>query len=151
VSALETASGGTLLIEHVDRLREEAQVVLLRALDTRKDVRFIATSNAPPEELGIRPDLAARLAGFRARIPPLRERLGDLGCLVAELAAQRELPPFEIDVGAARALLGYPWPGNVRELDRCLQVATTLARGHVLRLEHLPAEIRAAVASETEP
>lgn len=150
LGALDAATGGTLLVEHVDRLPEDAQAALVRSLDARKDVRFIATSSAPPDALGIRPDLAARLSGYRAVIPPLRERLGDIGCLIAELTAAREIAPFELDVAAARALLAHPWPGNVRELDRCLQVAATLARGTSVRLEHLPAEVRAAGPSEPQ-
>jgi transcriptional regulator of acetoin/glycerol metabolism len=150
VRALEAAAGGTLLIEHVDRLPEEAQVILIRALDRGGDVRFIATSTSTREDLGIRRELLARLSGYCAMLPPLRERIGDFGLLIAELAAARNSPPFEIEVSAMRAMLAYSWPGNIRELDRCLQVATTLARGKLVRLEHLPPELRSTASSEAQ-
>lgn len=150
-AALDAATGGTLILEHVERLPEEAQLLMIRSLDRRSDVRVIATSSEPRPEPGIRPDLLGRLSGFRARLPPLRERIGDFGLLVAELGAARNLPPFEIDVAAARALLAHRWPGNVRELDRALQVATMLSRGGTVRCEHLPPEVRASAPSEAQP
>ena len=130
------APGGTLCVAHADRLSADGQAALMRALNGGNDVRFVVTATALATEL------ASRLAGFRAQLPPLRERMGDIGCLVAELAGERGVAPFELTVPAAHRLLRYTWPGNVRELDRALQVALALADGAPVDVPHLPTELR---------
>jgi DNA-binding winged helix-turn-helix (wHTH) protein len=147
--ALQAASGGTLVVEHVDHLNPEAQAALVRAIDEQSangEVRFIATSTLAHDALaghpGLRADLLTRLAGFRCTIPPLRQRLGDLGCLVADLLAELELPALELDGRAAEALVRHGWPGNVRELSQCLKTAATLAPAGCVRLQDLPPHLR---------
>jgi anaerobic nitric oxide reductase transcription regulator len=93
-------------------------------------------------------DLLTRLGGYRCELPPLRERIGDLGVLAASVLAAAELTaateharPVEIDLAAGQALLAYAWPGNIRELVHVLTGAATLADG-AIRREHLTPELR---------
>jgi DNA-binding winged helix-turn-helix (wHTH) protein len=131
--AIEKSRGGTLVIENLERARDDAWAALAAALDAAPDTRVVATSIAPYAALVERApaDCLSRLAAYRCELPPLRERLGDLGALIATLSA-----PSEIEVAAALALLRHRWPGNLRELEHALRVAATLGGG-ALRLEHL--------------
>jgi transcriptional regulator of acetoin/glycerol metabolism len=82
-------------------------------------------------------------------LPPLRERIEDLGLLAGSLLA-RIVPPGAalpaIQPKAARALLQGFWPGNIRQLEKSLSSAAALAKGGAIGLEHLPDEVRAAPA-----
>ena len=91
----------------------------------------------------------ARLAGFRLRLPPLRERREDLGSLVARLLRAREPElgsGLRFEPEAARRLFRYHWPLNIRELENCLRAATLLARGGAIAEEHLPEPLRGSPA-----
>src|SRR5258706_9945748 len=87
---------------------------------------------------GFRLDLFHRLAGIRARLPPLRERRDDLPLLVrhflAEIAPQ--VGPRHLDDATLAALASYAWPGNVRELRQAIHSAAALCE-HQLELRHL--------------
>lgn len=163
VGLVRAASGGTLLLDEVGELPAQAQVALLRVLQEREvlpigatrpvpvDVRFVAATHRPLDamvEAGtFRRDLMMRLAGYRLRLPPLRERLEDLGLLAAALLPRRDggaLPA--LGPKAVRALLRFGWPGNVRQLERALSSAAALAAGAAIGPEHLPEEVRAALA-----
>jgi len=87
-----------------------------------------------------REDLLARLAGFTFTLPPLRDRRGDLGLVIADLLAQCE-PIASIEPEAAAALVRHRWPQNVRELGRVLSLAAVIAEGGPLRFAHLPASV----------
>ncbi len=148
-AAIRTAAGGTLIIEHVDQASAEDQAALVRVLDDparRADVRFIATSTSSLEDLleseRVRSDLVTRLAGFRLALPALRQRVADLGCLIAVVGADARVPVVDLDVAALTALVHHSWPGNVRELKQALEVAHTLARGGPIRRDHLPPHLR---------
>jgi transcriptional regulator with GAF, ATPase, and Fis domain len=143
--AFELASGGTLFLDEIGELPLELQPKLLRALDrgevkpvgggryTKVDVRVVAATNrdlrAEVNARRFRPDLYYRLAVLTVRLPPLRERMEDLGALsdsiLAALAprypeAAKELAGPKLAAELAR----HCWPGNVRELrnylERCL-------------------------------
>ncbi|MBL0192827.1 MAG: sigma 54-interacting transcriptional regulator [Myxococcales bacterium] len=123
------ASGGSLFLDEIGELALGSQAVLLRALETREvvpvgstrpvsvDVRVIAATLRPVESL--REDLHMRLAGYTHRLAPLRERMGDLGLLIAELLP-RVAPAYASRVRftpeATRALGAHEWRLNVREL-----------------------------------
>jgi DNA-binding NtrC family response regulator len=102
-----------------------------------------------------RADLLGRLAGHRLMLPPLHERLEDMGLLIGGLLARlcpdrAAVPAFH--PLAARALLRHEWPLNVRELEQCLSSALVLARAakqELIHLEHLPAAVQRAVTSTT--
>jgi DNA-binding NtrC family response regulator len=156
---IEEAEGGTLFLDEVGEMAPELQTKLLRFTQDRLlapvggvrprriDTRIIAATSrtAPPgktSNLGLRADLAARLGAEPIRIPPLRERIEDLGALVSHLLGDRA-KPFELS--AFQALCLHPWPGNVRELGKVVTSAEALARGaERITTEHLPEVIAAA-------
>ena len=125
--ALERARHGTLLLESLERIPNAT--ALTSALESAKDLRTVATSIAPLAELEERlpRELLTRLAGYRCALPPLRERIGDLGALVAAMLHE---PPI-IDVAAGQKLLRHRWPGNLRELAHALKAASTLAHDRI--------------------
>jgi DNA-binding NtrC family response regulator len=146
---VEIASGGTLFLDEIDTLALKGQVTLLRFLQDKEfravgssrirkaDVRVVAASNARLPELvekGLfRRDLFFRLNTLYVRLPPLRERIGDVNILAAyflDLTAKRlnrEVPT--LSAAALTALNGYSWPGNVRELESILFRAVLLTEG----------------------
>jgi len=148
----EAADGGTLFLDEIASAGLDLQVKLLRAIqdrafervgetETRKvDVRVIAASNRDLEaevRAGrFREDLFWRLNVIHLRLPPLRERRGDVPLLaehfLARFAAQhgREKTALAPDVVAA--LVAHDWPGNVRELENAVERAVLLARGKAL-------------------
>ena len=160
------ADKGTLLLDEIADLSHSAQTALLRVLQEREvlpvggakpvpiDVRFLAACQRPLRQRvdagTFRPDLLARLAGFTIAIPPLRDRLEDVGILVASLL--RRLAPEQAErvtftSAAAEALLAHDWPFNVRELERALEAALVLATDGRVALEHLPESIRQSAAA----
>jgi DNA-binding NtrC family response regulator len=97
-------------------------------------------------EGSFRSDLYFRLAGIVLRVPPLRDRLDELGGLARALVAEAAQPlgrrPPAIGSHALALLYRHAWPGNVRELRNVLHTATTLCRGGMLLPEHLPSLVR---------
>jgi DNA-binding NtrC family response regulator len=156
---IEEADGGTLFLDEIGEMAPELQTKLLRFTQDRMlapvggvrpkriDTRIIAATSrttAPTKTVaaGLRVDLAARLGAEPIRIPPLRERVEDVGVLVSFLLGARG-KPFEL--AAFQALCLHPWPGNVRELGKVVTSAEALARGaDRIMSEHLPAAIAAA-------
>ncbi len=148
------AEGGTLFLDAIGDLPLAAQAALLRALDGhevaspggRVGARVVASTHRPLEatvaEGAFRADLLARVAGYTHALPPLRERVVDLGALVAR--ALRRAPPaarpaeVAFDPEAGRALFRHPWPLNGREVRQCVESALVLARGETIGLAHLP-------------
>jgi formate hydrogenlyase transcriptional activator len=160
----EVADGGTIFLDEVGDLPLETQVKLLRVLQEREiepvgssqarrvDVRVIAATNRDLESdvaAGrFRADLYFRLNVFPIRIPPLREREGDVA-LLALFFADRFGREFgkrieRIAPEALERLLAYPWPGNVRELSNVIERAVVLAHGPLL---DVPAEFLPEVAA----
>ncbi len=155
----EQATDGTLFLDEITEMPAELQVKLLRVLETglvqrvggerpfEVDVRVIAASNRIPEDAvaagRLREDLWYRLNVFPIRLPPLRERAGDVEALaehfLAELNAEHGTRKRWGD--AARAMLAsYTWPGNVRELKNLVQRAFILAPDGEIGVEALPRE-----------
>jgi transcriptional regulator of acetoin/glycerol metabolism len=122
------------------------------------DVRVISATHRPLEELmergTFRRDLYARLAGFEHEIPPLRDRIVDVGLLVAALLRSskvREGSSLRFRGDAVRALLRYAWPLSVRELQQCLATSSVLAEEGLVRLEDLPPSIAEEATTPPEP
>ncbi|MCA1829779.1 MAG: sigma 54-interacting transcriptional regulator [Myxococcales bacterium] len=150
---VRSSDGGTLLLDEIGDLPLPAQAALLRVLQEEEvtplsstrahkvDLRVIAATHRDlpvlAKEGKFRADLLARLSGFVARLPPLRERREDLGLLTAAILRKAGFET-SLSVEAARALFSYAWPGNVRELEKSLQSAAVLSRGETIELEHLP-------------
>ena len=147
----ERASGGTLFLDEITEMPPDLQVKLLRVLETGvfmrvgstqsqvADVRIIAATNRLPHQAvaagKLREDLLYRLDVFPIDLPPLRERLSDVGLLakhfLAGISAQegqmRRFAP-----AALAQLAAYTWPGNVRELRNAVQRAYVMARGDLI-------------------
>jgi transcriptional regulator with PAS, ATPase and Fis domain len=152
----EEADGGTLFLDEIGDMPQELQAKLLRFLQDREitplgstrprkiDVRVIAATSrsvAPtsPTSAGLRPDLSARLGAEPIRIPPLRQRIEDLGALCHHLLGARVKP---LETMAFQALCLHTWPGNVRELGKVLETAAALAEEEdMIAIEHLPSTI----------
>lgn len=160
---IRSADRGTLFLDEIGDLAPASQASLLRVLQERVvnpvgsnvsisvDLRVVAATHHDLEALvaqgRFRRDLYARLSAFTLHLPPLRARVEDFGLLVAELIARTPEAtdtPVRFATDAASALLRYSWPSNVRELAACLVVTTAIARGEMVRLEHLPKRVRGA-------
>jgi two-component system NtrC family response regulator len=157
---VETASGGTLLLDEIGDLPPSIQVKLLRFLqdqsfqrvggrqDFRADTRIIAATNADLKEAlkngKFREDLYFRLAVVVLTLPPLRQRGADIALLARELleqsAAQIGRQNLTFSPEALKAISLYPWPGNVRELQNRIRRAVILAEGKRLKVEDLDLE-----------
>jgi len=153
VGCFEAADGGTLFLDEVSELPLQAQVKLLRVLQEgeltrvgatkslKVDVRIVAASNKDLAKAAadgrFREDLFYRLAVLVLKVPPLRERRGDLDALVEGLLARinrqsADEPGFSEKkiAGKAKTLLGQqPWAGNVRELENTLRRAAVWSDG----------------------
>ncbi|MFH1743819.1 MAG: sigma 54-interacting transcriptional regulator, partial [bacterium] len=138
---------GTLFLDEIGELPPAAQVKLLRALQEKEivrvgsttpipfDVRIIAATNRNLMDdiasARFRSDLFYRIAVAVLKLPPLRERTGDISLLIDSLLEQiniesREDPGFKhknISSTAKNIMLQHPWPGNVRELQNTLRRA----------------------------
>jgi two-component system response regulator AtoC len=161
---LETADGGTVLLDEVAELHVDLQAKLLRVLEDRAvlrvgatrprriDVRFVAATNRDLEAEcargTFRTDLYFRLNGVTIALPPLRERRDEIDPLArafvveASRAAGRAAPPA-IDAEAEAWLRAYAWPGNVRELRNVVERAVLLVEpGRPITTEELPRGLR---------
>ncbi len=158
----ELADGGTLFLDEIGEIDPATQVKILRVLEERSfervggretvhvDVRVIAATNRDlkkmVEEGTFREDLFFRLYVVNLRLPPLRERPGDLPLLIQHFVrhfAQENGKKLEgITPDAVSALAAHPWPGNVRELRNVIERMVVLARGDRLTARDLPPSFR---------
>ena len=161
---LETADGGTVFLDEIGEMTPGLQAKLLRFLedrtfkrvgglnDIRVDVRVIAATNRSLDDEvragRFREDLFYRLQVMPVRLPPLRERVGDIRLLVAHYIDRynrefrkrvRGLQP-----GAQAMLDQYRWPGNVRELRNAIERAMLLADHGLLGAEDFATLSKAA-------
>jgi transcriptional regulator with GAF, ATPase, and Fis domain len=166
VGKFESADGGTLFFDEIAEMPIPLQAKLLRALQEREiervgsgtpravDVRVIAATNRDlGTEVGrgaFREDLFYRLNVVEIRVPPLRERLGDVGTLLdhyLEFFAKRSgKPRLRVPPEILGALESYRWPGNVRELRNLVERWVALSPGGVVAFDDLPEAIRAGGA-----
>jgi transcriptional regulator with PAS, ATPase and Fis domain len=157
------ADGGTLFLDEIGDMPLVLQSKLLRALQEqeieplgsdrveRVDVRIIAATSrdlaAMVAEGSFRADLFYRLHVLPIRLPPLRERLGDLEGLVEalteDIARRSGLPPRSLSPEALALLARRPWPGNIRELRNVLEQAALMTDDLVLEPWHF-GEVMAA-------
>ncbi len=170
IGRFEEAQGGTLFIDEIGELPLELQPKLLRALEKREirriggstvipvDVRVVAATNRDlVREVNrntFREDLYYRLAVVRLRVPPLREREGDVPLLVEHFvkealdgdeAATREALASITDENWRR-LASHPWPGNVRELRNFIERTLALTGG--VDANDAPVSARATAAGD---
>ncbi|CAN0585697.1 unnamed protein product, partial [Laminaria digitata] len=104
------------------------------------DIRILATSNRNLQDAvregTFREDLLFRLNVVNLKLPPLRERPGDIAALsehfVRKYADANGVGPKSLSADAREALLKAPWPGNVRELENTLHRAVLLSSGEII-------------------
>ena len=153
----EYADGGTFFLDEISEISPQIQAKLLRVLqngeirrvgdtESRKvDVRIISATNRDlKEEVKkgfFREDLYYRLNVIQIKIPPLRERHGDVPLLtrffLKKFANKSGETPKKLSREAVKALERYHWPGNVRELENCLERAIVLSSGEEIQAEDL--------------
>ncbi len=157
----ELANGGTLFLDEIGELPKDIQVKLLRVLEGGQidrlgaskpisvDVRIVAATNRTlSEEVRegrFREDLFYRIAVAYLKLPPLRDRPGDLGLLIDHLIEQineesKEQPGYrrkKISAGAKNLILNHPWPGNIRELQNTLRRAMVWTDGEILKKQDI--------------
>jgi DNA-binding NtrC family response regulator len=130
-ASVEKARGGTLYVVEPGDLAAAAQTRLVRALEPRRGAgpRLVAGSCRPiaaeVERGRLGADLRARLGAVVVRLPPLRERLGDLPLLAARLAARAGQPA--LDEAELAALAAHDWPGNLDELGSVIALGRRAA------------------------
>jgi DNA-binding NtrC family response regulator len=149
IGKFEEASGGTLLLDEISEMDARLQAKLLRAIQEREidrvggakpvkvDIRILATSNRDlaqaVKEGTFREDLLYRLNVVNLKLPPLRERPGDIVALaehfVKKYATANGVPERPLSAEARRRLVAHRWPGNVRELENAMHRAVLLAAG----------------------
>jgi len=149
IGRFEAADSGTLFLDEIGEISASTQVKLLRFLESKTiervggtkslelDVRLVAATNRNLEDLvregKFREDLYFRLNVVSIRLPPLRERTGDIEALLAHylkiFAKENSLPLPSVEPGALATLIRYPWPGNIRELRNFCENAVVLHRG----------------------
>jgi DNA-binding NtrC family response regulator len=156
---LETAAGGTCLLDEIGELSPPLQAKLLRALQEQTirrvggndwipiNVRMIAATNRDlprrVQEGGFREDLYYRLNVITIAVPPLRERPEDIPLLAQHFldrfARATPTPSRGLARATIDALRAHHWPGNVRELENAIERAVALSSSQVLMPEDLPA------------
>ncbi|AET66146.1 sigma-54 interacting regulator [Desulfosporosinus orientis DSM 765] len=161
--AFEQANGGTIFLDEISEMDISLQTKLLRVLQEREvvrvggfkaqkiDVRVIASTNKELNDLiadgGFRQDLFYRLNVVQLKIPPLRERVGDIGLLAKHFMHKFSFSfgrlVEDIDPRTLKLLQNHAWPGNVRELQNCIESAMNMVREESTLLpEHLPLYLR---------
>ena len=161
IGKFEQCTGGTIFLDEVGDMSPLIQTKVLRLLQeqvfervggsevVRTDVRLIAATNANLESLveqgRFRTDLYFRLNVFSIKLPPLRDRPGDVALLtdhyVRRFAPHLGKPGLRLDPDVVPVLERYPWPGNVRELQSVLKQAILHCRTTVLTAIDLPAGV----------
>lgn len=165
IGLLEAAHGGTFFMDELGELELTLQVKLLRVLQERQfrrvggskliqvDVRFVAATNRDLEKEvkagRFREDLYHRLNVVQVRLPPLRERAGDIPLLAYHFlqihAARMGREGCRLLPEAVQALESYSWPGNVRELQNAIEHAVSISDGPRIRVEDLPQSVQASL------
>ncbi len=153
----ELADGGTILLDEISEMAISLQAKLLRVLQEGEidrvggkkpvtvDVRVVATTNRDLKEHihngEFREDLFYRLNVIPIKVPPLRERSGDVMLLadhfLAMFAKENGKPSLALSEEARRLIGAQKWPGNVRELQNTMERAVLLAAGDSITPEAL--------------
>ena len=155
---LELADGGTLVLDEIGEMSLNLQARLLRVLQERSfrhlggekllsvNIRLISSTNrdleADVHQERFRSDLLFRLNVVNVKMPPLRERQGDVPLLCSHflLVHARNLGRAAISLSpeASEVLEHYPWPGNVRELENIIERAVVLNEDGLIGVADLP-------------
>jgi len=141
----EAADGGTIFLDEIGDLTQPVQMKLLRVLQEREfmrvgshdpihvSVRVISATHRKLEDLvrsgDFREDLYYRVNVVSIKLPPLRDRQGDVPLLIRHFLAKYGADDKRFSDESMRILAEYTWPGNVRELENVVERAVTLAEG----------------------
>lgn len=162
----ELCDGGTIFLDEIGDMALATQTKILRVLQQgdiqrvggtetiRVDVRIIAATNKDLEAMvkakTFREDLYYRLNVVRIKMPPLRERAGDIPQIVdfclQNLVKQRKARVSKVSPEAMALLTRHSWPGNVRELENTIYRSAVIAQGDAILVKDLPAELGGAAA-----
>jgi len=154
----EMADGGTIFLDEIGTISSKMQVELLRVLESKtfvrvggnkeisSDFRVICATNRDLKEMvrsgTFREDLYYRLNVMNIRIPPLRERPGDIPMLVkhfiGKYCTSMSRDMISIESAAMKHLESFEYPGNVRELENMIERAIVVGNGKVITLKDLP-------------
>lgn len=158
---IETAHGGTLMLDEIGDLPSALQAKLLRFLQERVierlggrheipvDVRIVCATHQDLKAQIIdgkfREDLYYRLAEIEIFIPPLRERIGDAALLahafVRKFSNEQKRGNMTLADDAIRAIEAHRWQGNVRELENCIKRSVIMAEGNRITREDIGLKI----------
>lgn len=159
----ELADKGTIFLDEIGDLPLTLQPKLLRVIQERSierlagsqvfpvDVRIIAATNRDLEQMvregAFREDLYYRLHVIPLLIPPLRRRMTDVPLYIehflGKFSKSLQRGSFSIDDQLRHWLMNYSWPGNVRQLEHVVECLVTTAKGNLLSLQELPANLLA--------
>jgi two-component system NtrC family response regulator len=165
---IETANGGTLMLDEIGDLPFSLQAKLLRFIQERTiervggrqeipvDVRIVCAThqdlNALSKESRFREDLYYRLAEIVINIPPLRARVGDAALLSHSFARrfsqEQNRGSMTLNDDAVRAIEAHSWPGNIRELENCIKRAVIMADGNQISAQDIG--LKSPVQDETD-
>jgi two-component system NtrC family response regulator len=165
---IETAHGGTLMLDEIGDLPMALQSKLLRFLQERVierlggrqeipvDVRIVCATHQDLRRLiaegKFREDLYYRLAEIVVNIPPLRARVGDAALLAhaftRRFAQEQNRRSMSLAPDALRAVETHGWPGNIRELENCLKRAVIMADGNQITADDLGLPASAEASEE---
>lgn len=154
----EMADSGTIFLDEIATISAKMQVELLRVLETKtfvrvggnkeisSDFRVICATNkdlkSMVEQGTFREDLYYRLNVVTIKVPPLRERTGDIPLLVdyfiKKYCTTMNRPLLSIDDAALQRMMEYPFPGNIRELENMIERAIVVGNGKKIALKDLP-------------
>ncbi len=166
----EEANGGTIYLDEMNSMPIMLQAKLLRVLQEKEvtplgaskpvklDVRIIASVNRPVGEIlrngQMREDLLYRLNTINIQLPPLRERMDDMGLLLRHFIDKyngefgKQVTGITDEV--VKFLCARTWRGNVRELEHVVEFAMNIAAdGEKIDLGHLPAYLTEAEEAES--
>ncbi len=166
----ELASNGSLFLDEIGEMSLDLQAKLLRIIEQKEfmrvggnklikvKTRIIAATNQNLEELvrsgKFREDLYFRLKVVHLKIPPLRERKGDIPLLVNHFIKKfgeiHNKPGISISPDALKILEHYPWPGNVRELQNLIESLVIFSTDNIISPNHLPDEVIEKSSYKTE-
>jgi len=158
---MEAAGNGTLFLDEIGDLPVDLQAKLLRAIQEKEirpvgstdrisiSVRVIAATNRDLEtavrEGRFRQDLYFRLNVVQIKLPPLRERKGDIPLLVnsfLEKFSDTDGPIRTVAEDMMTKLMAWDWPGNVRELENVIERAVALGTSSLLHVGDLPSNLQ---------
>ena len=168
---IEMAQGGTLFLDEIGELPLSIQPKLLRILQEYElervgsnkkihlDVRIIAATNRDlsemVEEKTFREDLFYRLNVINLKLPPLRERKGDIMPIaenyLKKLHLKMETPLQSFSEEVRERFAAYPWPGNVRELQNAIEYAANICESDVMTLQQKAAKPQKAPKARALP